>query len=57
MDKKVIVGIVMGIVAEVATKHGLEESEARTLVGLALKRNRDALVNAVALPTLPVISL
>ena len=52
MDKKVLIALVEEIVAAVAAKHGLEEVEARTLVGIALKKNRTAFENSVALPTL-----
>ncbi len=54
MDKKVLVGLVMSIVEEVAKKHELEEAEARTLVGIALKRNREAVIAAVAVPVLSI---
>lgn len=50
MDKKALYKLADEIVTNVATKHGIEESEARALVGLLLKTNRDAIVSAVALP-------
>jgi len=52
MDKKVIVGIVMGIATAIATEHSLEESEARALVGIWLRRNRDKVMAGALAPFL-----
>jgi len=48
MDKKVLTGIIGGIVDEIKTENELEESEARALVGIWLRKNR-AVVKAAAL--------
>ena len=48
MDKKVLTGIIAGIVDEVKVENELEESEARALVGIWLRKNR-AVVKAAAL--------
>jgi hypothetical protein len=48
MDKKVINGIIAGIVDEIKTENELEEGEARALVGIWLRKNR-AVVKAAAL--------
>ncbi len=50
MDKKVLVGIVAGIVAEIATENQLEESESRALVGIWLRKNRDAIKRGALAP-------
>ncbi len=42
MDKKVLVGIVNAIVTEIATENSLEEGEARALVGIWLRKNRES---------------
>ena len=55
MDKKQLTAVVDGIVEEVAKANGLEEAEARTLVGIALKKNRVAFVQAVVVPTLGLV--
>lgn len=55
MDKKQVVTLVEGIVADVAKQHGLEEGEARTLVGIALRKNREAFIKAVTVPTLGLV--
>lgn len=52
MDKKVLVGIVEGMVAQVVAKHNIEESEARTLVGGLLRRLTDQIVAKIEPPTL-----
>lgn len=51
-----LVAIVEGIVTDVATANGLEEGEARTLVGIALKKNKAAFVQAVVVPSLGLVS-
>lgn len=56
MDKKQLTAIVDGIVADVASKNGLEEMEARTLVGIMLRKSKEALVAAVVSPTLGVVA-
>ena len=48
MDKKVLAAIIDGIVAKVATEAGLDEGEARAMVGIALKKNSDNFVKAIA---------
>lgn len=55
MDKKQIYGLIDEIIAEVMGKEGLEESEARVFVGVALKRNRKAFLDTVCVPTLAVV--
>jgi hypothetical protein len=52
LDKKQLTGIVDGLVAKVASANGLEEAEARTLVGIALRKNAEVLVQAIVNPTL-----
>jgi len=52
MDKKVINGLVQSMVEEVAVKYGIEEGEARTFVGVALRLNREAFLSCVQVPTL-----
>lgn len=52
MDKKVLVGIVENMVAQVVAKHNIEESEARTLVGGLLRRLTDQIVAKIEPPTL-----
>lgn len=56
MDKKQLAAIVDGIVADVAAANTLEEGEARTLVGIALKKNRAAFVQAVVVPSLGLVA-
>ncbi len=56
MDKKQLEAVVASIVADVATQNGLEESEARTLVGIALKKNKAAFISAVVVPTLGLVA-
>lgn len=56
MDKKQLAAIIDSIVADVATGNGLEEGEARTLVGIALKKNKAAFVQAVVVPTLGLVA-
>lgn len=56
MDKKQLAAIVESIVNDVAAANTLEEGEARTLVGIALKRNRVAFVQAVIVPTLGLVA-
>lgn len=55
MDKKELVAITEGIVKEIAAKHSLSEGEARTLVGIALRRNREAFISAVVVPQLGLV--
>lgn len=52
MDKKVLHGLVDGIVEQVAKDNNLSESEARTFVGVALRHNREAFLKAVIVPNL-----
>lgn len=56
MDKKQLTAVIDGIVDEVAKANNLEEAEARTLVGIALKKNREAFVKAVVVPTLGLVA-
>lgn len=56
MDKKQLTAIVDSIVADVAAQNGLEEAEARTLVGIMLRKSKDAVVKAVTSPTLGLVS-
>ena len=54
MDKKQLYAVIDAIVEEVKTTQNLEESEARTFVGVALRRNREAFIKAVVIPTLAI---
>jgi hypothetical protein len=56
MDKKQLVAIIDAIVTEVATQNQLEEAEARTLVGIAIRKNKEAFVKAVVVPTLGLVA-
>ncbi len=56
MDKKTLDLIVADIINTVATQNGLEEAEARTLVGIALKKNKTAFIAAVVVPTLGIVA-
>lgn len=55
MNQKQLDAIVAGIVAGVAQSSGIEEGEARTLVGIALRKNRDAIMQAILIPTLGLV--
>ena len=50
MDKKVLVGIINAIVAEIATENGLDEGEGRALVGIWLRKNREAVKRGALAP-------
>jgi hypothetical protein len=50
MDKKVLTGIIAGIVDELKTENSLEESEARALVGIWLRRNKTTVKTAALAP-------
>jgi len=52
MDKKVLNGIISGIVEEIAKENELEEGEARALVGIFLRRNKDKLKSGALAPFL-----
>lgn len=52
MDKKVLAGFVNDIVVDVQKKLALEDGEARTLVGIALRKNKLAIVESIANPAL-----
>jgi hypothetical protein len=52
VDKKQLVAITNAIVAAVQAANNVEEAEARTLVGIALRKNADAIVAAIVNPTL-----
>lgn len=52
MDKKVLTGIIGGIVEEIAKENELEEGEARALVGIFLRRNKDKLKSGALAPFL-----
>lgn len=54
MDKKQLVALLEEIVATVAKDNDLEEVEARTFVGVALRRGRDAFLQTVVVPRLTV---
>jgi len=56
MDQKVLKGIVDGIVTKVAEQNGLEQGEARSLVGIALRKNADVIANLIKNPTLTLTS-
>lgn len=52
MDKKQLHALIDGIVDQVAKDNGLEESEARVFVGVALRLNREAFLATVNIPRL-----
>jgi hypothetical protein len=52
MDKKKLAALTNSIVAEIAAKEGIEETEARTLLGIALRKSKDAVVKAAVAPQL-----
>lgn len=52
MDKKILVNEMESIVVQIADKHNLTEGEARALVVITLKQNRDAFISAVQTPKL-----
>lgn len=56
MNQKQLDAVLADIVTAVATQNGLDEGEARTLVGIALKKNKEAFINAVVVPTLGLIA-
>lgn len=55
MDKKQLAAIVASVVERVQVRAVLEESEARTLVGIAIRANADAIVEAVLVPSLGLV--
>ena len=54
MDKKTLVKLTEGMVTEIATTNNCEEGEARCLLVLALRANREAILASVAAPKLTV---
>ncbi len=56
MNQKQLDAVLEEIVNEVAKTNSLEEAEARTLVGIALKKNKAAFVQAVVVPTLGIVA-
>ncbi len=56
MNQKQLDAIVADIVTAVAAQNGLDEGEARTLVGIALKKNKEAFIQAVVVPTLGIVA-
>lgn len=54
MDKKQLHALIDGIVSEVETNENLSEAEARVFVGVALRRNKEAFLRTVNVPTLEV---
>ena len=56
MDKKQMVALTDSITAEVASKLNVEEAEARTLLGITMKKNREAIVAAIVTPTLSLVN-
>lgn len=52
VDKRQLTATVDAIVLDVAKSNGLEENEARTLVGIALRKNKAAFIAAVVVPQL-----
>lgn len=50
MNKKQLAALTESMVEKVAAKNGCTEDEARTLVGLAIRRNMDQILNAVVMP-------
>ncbi len=55
MNQKQLDAVLADIVTAVATQNGLDEGEARTLVGIALKKNKEAFIKAVVVPTLGLV--
>jgi hypothetical protein len=55
MNQKQLDAIVDSIVIAVAAQNGLEDGEARTLVGIALRKNHNALLQAILIPTLGLV--
>jgi len=56
MDKKQLVALLEEIVATVASRDGLNETEARTFVGVALRANKDAFIETIRIPKLTVVT-
>jgi len=54
MDKKDIYGLLDEIIANVASNNQLNEVEARTFVGVALRRGKEAFLKTVIVPQLTV---
>jgi hypothetical protein len=54
MDKKQLVALLEEIVEQVRTDNELEEAEARTFVGVALRRGKAAFLQTVVVPQLAV---
>ncbi|MDB4490235.1 hypothetical protein N9045_01825 [bacterium] len=54
MDKKELAALLADIVTKVAENNELSEAEARTFVGVALRRNKEDFVASVSVPTLTV---
>lgn len=46
MDKKVFIEIAEGIIKNVASKNGITEGEARSIVGMTLRVNAQAIIDA-----------
>ena len=53
MDKKVLMDIVYAIVAQVARENNVSEGEARCLLGIVLRNNGEALMNAAQIQKTP----
>ena len=54
MDKKQLVALLEEIVTTVAEDNGLNEAEARTFVGVALRANKDAFIETIRIPRLTI---
>lgn len=55
MDRKTLNAIIDSLIVDVALEQGLEKEEAQTMLGIALKKNREAIVKAVVVPTLGLV--
>tara|TARA_R110000751_G_scaffold71196_6_gene143992 strand:- start:77 stop:301 length:225 start_codon:yes stop_codon:yes gene_type:complete len=56
MDKKELFSLLNEIVNKVAADNELNEAEARTFVGVALRRGKEAFLKTVSIPQLAVAS-
>jgi hypothetical protein len=54
MDKKVLTAIVSSMVEQVVAENGISESEARALVGMALRKLSSKVVEACKAPEVSV---
>ena len=55
MDKKVLVGLINSIIAEVAAENGVKEESARTLVGIWIEKNWEFIKRGALAPFTVVV--